>query len=214
MSKSESADPTAISNPTNDGEFSIEMSTPYVVAVKIQGTSPILFHRWSCDDVEAKASAAKGSKAKKEDNIESYVYRNESNQICIPGEYLRGAIIQSAKFRQDPRSPRKSGMDLFKAGVVSLDDLCPITASGKQEPASEWDYLDRRRVMIQRNAVTRIRPAFLAGWSCEVLLQVLTPEYIPVEALAETISQAGRLVGVADFRPTFGRFALTGIRVE
>jgi hypothetical protein len=32
------------------------------------------------------------------------------------------------------------------------------------------------------------------------------PEYVPPQMLHETIEQAGRLIGIADFRPTFGRF--------
>lgn len=54
---------------SNDGESAI--IPPYVAEITIEGASPILFHRWSCDGVEAKAAAPKGSKAKKEDDWES-----------------------------------------------------------------------------------------------------------------------------------------------
>jgi hypothetical protein len=39
------------------------------------------------------------------------------------------------------------------------------------------------------------------------------PEYVSPAALLDTISQAGRLVGVGDFRPTYGRFAVTRFAV-
>lgn len=193
---------SALAETSNDGAFTVEMSTPYIAEVTIQGTSAILFHRWSCEDVEAKGKAAKGSKAKKTDNVEAFVWRNEGGEICLPGEYLRQTMIHAAKYRQDPRSPRKSAMDLFKAGVVSLTELASL---GK----GEWDYLDMRRVTIQRNAITRIRPAFLAGWEATVQLQVLTPEYISPDLLLGVISDGGRLIGVADHRPTYGRFQVT-----
>ena len=45
-----------------------------------------------------------------------------------------------------------------------------------------------------------------AGYQMEIELQVLLPEYIDEAALLETITMAGRLIGVGDFRPTFGRF--------
>lgn len=64
---------------SNDAAQVISFEEPYIVAVEIEGTSPILFHRWSCEDVAAKAEAKKNSKAKKTDNVESYVYRNEKN---------------------------------------------------------------------------------------------------------------------------------------
>lgn len=190
---------TAIGGVSNDASSAVEFGVPYAVEVTITGTAALLFHRWSCDAVEEKAKAAKGSKAKKTDNVESYVYRNDDGEICLPGEYLRQSILMAAKFRQDPRSPRKSAFDLYKAGVVALTDLASLGAK-------DWDYLDRRRVVVQRNAVTRERPAMRAGWSATIQLQVLTPEYIDESALSDVLTNAGRLVGVGDFRPTFGRF--------
>ncbi len=190
---------------TNDAELDVLATAPYVASVTLEGTSPMLFHRWSCEAVEEKAKAAKNSTAKKTDNIESYVYRGEDGIIGLPGMYLRGAIIGAARYRQDPRSPRKSAMDLYKAGVVPLSLLAPITsANGK--PAASWDFLDQQRVTVQRSGVTRVRPAFLPGWRATVDLQVLTPEYISPADLLHVITEAGRLVGVADFRPTYGRF--------
>lgn len=189
-------------NPTNGAIETVEMSQPYTVEVMVQGSADILFHRWNCEAVEAKAKAAKGSKAKKSDDVESYVYRNDDSQLCIPGEYLRQAIVHAAKFRQDPRSPRKSAMDLFKAGIVSLTQLAPL---GKEN----WDYLHQCRVVVQRNGITRSRPAMKAGWECKVQLLVNLPEYIRPQLLHEVLNDAGRLIGLGDFRPSYGRFLVT-----
>lgn len=195
---------------SNSATATIDASRPYAVELTIRGSSDLLFHRWQSDAIEAKAAAAKGSKAKKTDDVESYVWRNQDGVICMPGEYLRGAIAGpqgAAKYRQDPRSPRKSALDLFKSGVVSLTDVAPITkVTG--ETASTWDYLDRRRVTVMRSGVTRERPALLSGWTATLVLQVLLPEYISPEFLHEVLIDAGRLVGVGDFRPTFGRFQI------
>lgn len=117
-----------VSEPTNGGQHDIDLSQPYRVSVVINGHADLLFHRWNSDAVEAKAKAAKGSAAKKTDAIETYVWRNDAGDLCLPGEYLRGSIVAAAKFHQDPRSPRKSAMDLFKAGVVSLTDLASLGA--------------------------------------------------------------------------------------
>jgi len=187
--------------------LSVSAQTPHTAAISVVGVSPFLFHRWSVDDVAAKGKAAKGSKAKKEDNLESYVYRDEDGNLAIPTEYFRMAIIGAAKFRQDPRSPRKSAMDLFKAGIAGLDELCTLGVK-------EWNYEDRRRVMIQRNGITRMRPAMHKGWRVNMVLQVLLPEYIEPDMLNEVIQSAGRLIGVGDFRPTFGRFQVTGFQVS
>lgn len=189
-----------------DEPMAIDRSTPYRVEVTIEGTADLLFHRWNCDAVEVKASAAKGSKQKKSDNIESYVYRDEKGFLAMPGEYLRMSVINAAKFQQDPRSPRKSAMDLFKAALVSLTPLASLGVK-------EWDYEDRRRVVVQRAGITRTRPAMKAGWKVSFIFMVTLPEYVTPQLLNETISTAGRVVGIADFRPTYGRFVVTKFAV-
>lgn len=193
-------------SPTNGGANGIELQLPYRVEVTIEGTAPILFHRWNCESVESKAKAKKGSAEKKTDDIESYVYRNEKNELCIPGEYLRGAIVGAAKYQQDPRSPRKSAMDLFKAGIISLT---PLASLGTKD----WDLLDKRRVVIQRSAITRSRPCMREGWKATFVLQIQLPEYIDQALLNSTIQAAGRLIGLGDFRPSFGRFSIISFDV-
>lgn len=191
----------AIKEPSNGGNEAISYSEPFTVAVTLEGASDLLFHAWNPEAVEEKARSAKNSKAKKTDDVESYVYRNDAGEICIPGEYLRGAIVNAAKFRQDPRSPRKSAMDLFKAAVV-------ITTSLASLGVKEWDYLDKRRVTVQRNGINRVRPAMRTGWKASFEIMVLLPEYVDRVILREVIETAGRLIGVGDFRPTFGRFGI------
>ena len=184
---------------SNGGSEVIGLSQPYATKITIEGTAPMLLHAWNVEAVAEKAAAAKGSKGKKQDNVESYVYRNSDGMICLPGEYLRQSLIHAAKFLQDPRSPRKSAMDLFKAGLVMHTELASL---GK----AEWDRLDQRRVQVQRNGLTRVRPCFEAGWRATFDLEVILPEYISRDLLGAALNNAGRLIGVGDFRPTYGRF--------
>ena len=183
---------------------------PYRVKVTVEGTARLLFHRWNCDAVEEKANAAKGSKTKKSDNLETYVYRNEKGNICLPGEYLRMACVWASKFRQDPRSPRKSAMDLYKAGLICETELAEIKLG--DQTLRDWTNIDRRRACIQRSAITRERPAIETGWRSTFQFLVLTPEYIASQDIHSVLTQAGQLIGVGDFRPTYGRFQV--IRFE
>lgn len=183
----------------NEAASDIEQAIPYRVELTIRGEADLLFHRWNCEAVEAKSKAAKGSAAKKTDNIESYVYRNDDGELCLPGEYLRQAIIAAAKFRQDPRSPRKSTVDLTKAALVSLTPLASLGVSA-------WDYEHRCRVQVQRNGITRVRPALKTGWQATFQFLVNLPEYFPQELFLGMAADAGRLIGVGDFRPSYGRF--------
>lgn len=202
MKKTSNVVALATDQVTNGGEDMLDERLPYVIEVTIQGVSPLLFHRWNVQAVEVKANAAKGSTAKKSDDIESYLYRDEDGNICVPGEYLRQAIISAAKFKQDPRSPRKSAMDLFKAAVISLTPLASLRTS-------KPDFLDKRRVMVQRNGITRTRPAMNTGWTTTIQLMVNLPEYVSPPLLQQVLADAGRLIGIGDFRPTYGRFTVS-----
>lgn len=201
-----SVEATVLRPVSNDGAHDISSEVPYSVKVTVEGTAAILFHRWSVEAVAEKAKAKKGSAAKKSDNVESYVYRCDDGTIGIQTEYLRMAIVGAAKFRQDPRSPRKSAMDLYKASIVPLSD---VVTTGK----STWDFLDQRRVMVQRSGITRSRPALAKGWTACFELLVQVPEYVPQSDLLEVITNAGRLIGLGDFRPTYGRFQVTSFEV-
>lgn len=90
---------TALSNVSNDAKLNVEIQTPYAVDCRIEGTAPLLFHRWSIEAVAEKADAKKGSIAKKTDNIESYLFRDEKGNIAIPSEYFRQSVIHAAKFK-------------------------------------------------------------------------------------------------------------------
>jgi len=212
--KSNGATPVVLEGATNAAASLVQMDEPYNVIVTIEGTSKMLFHAWSCDAIEEQSKAKKGSVQKKTDNLESYVYRvnpeDHSSEIGIPGQYLLAAICNkqtgAAKYLRDPRSSRASAISLYRAGVVCLTEIAPI---GK----TTWDFIDRRRVTVNMAGITRQRPGFNQGWRATFELGVLTPEYISPMDLHSVLSQAGRLVGLADLRPTYGRFAVVGFDV-
>lgn len=188
--------------PTNGGENAVAYEYPFVCSFELQGVVPILFHRWNTESVAGKAAAKKGSAAKKTDDVESYVYRNGEGEICVPGFYVHGAMIQAGRYRQDPRSPRKSAMDLYKAAVSPLTGLATLGAA-------HWDFLDARRVTVQRASITRQRPGFNAGWKASFEFAVNLPEYVAPMDFLDVLTLAGRVTGLGDYRPTYGRFAIT-----
>ena len=198
-------------SPTNDAAEGIAMGIPYVARVTIEGVCPILFHRFSVEEVQRGSSESatpgrKGGRSKKKDNPELYVYRNEKNEICIPGEYLKQSCVNAGKYRQDPRSPRKSAADLYKAIVIPVTELATL---GKDS----WDYLDQRRCVIQRAGICRARPAFQAGWRATLDVMIQIPEYLSPASFQSLLVDAGRLIGVGDFRPTYGRFNMVEFKI-
>lgn len=184
---------------SNGAAHVIGVSAPYHVDVTVEGVADLLFNRWNADEVDRKQASAKGSKERKADNPDLRVWRNDKGELCLPGEYLRMALVKAAKFQKDPSSPRASAQNLYKAGVLVTTALASLGCK-------DWDYEDRRRAVIQRNGINRIRPAMKTGWQAEFQVQVIVPEYIDEGMLRETVDRAGRFCGLGDFRPTFGRF--------
>ncbi len=75
--------------------------------------------------------------------------------------------------------------------------------------SEKWDYEHKCRVQVQRNGITRIRPAMKSGWVATFTFMVNLPEYVSPQMLQSLLTDAGRLIGLADFRPTYGRFQVT-----
>ena len=186
---------------SNGAKDTIEMTRPFKVSITVQGVAPILLHGWNIEAVEAKGTAAKGSKAKKTDDLESYVYRCPNGNIGLMGDSLRAAMAEAGRYKQDPRSPRKSAKDLVKAALIPLN---PYADTGLKE----WDYVARHRVVVQRNAITRSRPALNIGWTADFEMLVNLPQYLTVPFMQDLLRDAGVLCGLGDYRPTYGRFSV------
>ena len=208
MSKSNGVATITELEPVGNGAADeITATQPYRVVIKVQGLADILLHGWNIEAVAEKGAAAKGSKSKKTDNLESYVHRDEKGLLCLPGDCLRAAMADAARYEQDPRSPRKSARDLVKAGLIPLTPLAPFGIKA-------WDYVAMHRVVVQRSAITRSRPALRAGWTCTFDMMVNSPEYLTVPFLQKLAASAGRLQGLGDYRPTYGRFSIIGFEVR
>lgn len=211
--KAKSNGATAVSAPTAGADFFVEATEPYRVHVTIKGAAPILFHAWNCESVAEKAAAAKGSKAKKTDDIESYYYRDSEGFVAIPGMNFVSALVIAGRFKQDPRYKRANATKLVRAGVTPIE-LMPRVRSAKGKAVKEADFLWKGRMVVQKAAITRVMPAMLEGWECDFSLQVLLPEYIAPEFLYDLIRSAGQFCGLCDLRPTYGRFNITKFEVQ
>ncbi len=183
---------------SNDGEPTILTTAPHRVSFTLRGTADLLFHRYSCDDVAAKSAAKRGSAAKKTDNLEAYIWRDDDGMVCLPGTYVHRAMVEAGRFIQDPRSARKTAMDLFKAAFFPATPLAPL--------GEHWQFEDKRRMVVSRQGITRTSPGFKAGWEASFDFEILLPEYVSDDMFLESLSLAGRVIGLAQYRPTYGRF--------
>jgi hypothetical protein len=190
---------------TANGHASALGEQEYGVEVEIIGTSPLLMHRYDTESVKRKGSAAKNSKEKKSDDIESYLYRDGKN-IGIPGRNFLSCLREAARSIPDPRSPRKSARDLVATGLRVEPFLGSLGRT-------TYEYIDEQRVVIQRSAVSRSRPAFKEGWKVQFTILVLAPEYIDEAWLQALVTRAGRFQGLLDARNIgYGLFRIASFK--
>lgn len=181
---------------------------PYTATIRVKGTSKMLLHCWSVKSTE-EPLPPKGGKTKKTDDVESYVLRDAKKNIVMPTVNFCAAIRMAGKSYSDPASPRKSLHDRLKAIIIPVEENGIINGGTK-----DWDFIDARRVVIQRAGITRHRPAFFEGWEIVFKISVIAPEYLQPDLLYQLVADAGKFQGLGDFRPTFGRFVITSFDTD
>ena len=118
---------------------------------------------------------------------------------------------------------QKNGM-LWKTGCLIEEDYFPLSYTGKKIRVDEVDevpnpMLDKffnkdnyfqAMVKVGTSSILRTRPLF-SGWSCEVTV-LFDNSVMNKESLIQAAKDAGRLVGLCDWRPEkggqFGRFGV------
>lgn len=193
-------------NVSNGAADLVALAQPYTVDVTVEGTGKMLMHCWNIEAISEKAAAKKNSATKKTDNLESYVLRDEKGRIVVPTLNFCASIRTAGKSFADPTSPRKSMHDRLKAIIIPENEFGLINGGTK-----DWDFVDRRRVVIQRAGITRERPGFYEGWKITFRITVLEPEFLPLPRLIEIMDNAGKFQGLGDFRPTFGRYRIASV---
>lgn len=169
----------------------------YTVQVKIVGTAPLLQHRYRFkDELEEKAVKKSGARDYSEEWRAS-LYVDESGGIYEPASHIEGAIVRAAVNFQIAGRSKKTYRELVKSAVFVSPDAIPL---GKKEP----DFIHKARVIVNRSAVERLRPAFRV-WELSFSIQVLDDQ-LGKEVLQQILQHAGQYQGIGDYRPRYGRF--------
>jgi hypothetical protein len=106
------------------------------------------------------------------------------------------------------------GKNVERAVIPIGEDVVPIKHSGPSDPDKMWaaNCYDMRSVSVGRSRVPRCRPVFL-DWSM-VIEFVLDTEVMDLSAFAMAATNAGRMIGIGDYRPRYGRYAVEIEEVE
>jgi hypothetical protein len=170
--------------------------------VILQGKTPILLHSPSA--MNGNRNGAKRGEThiptpQEEAKASLYVMPDQSS-IAFPSlNILRAAITASTAWKISKKS-----IVPFMAGSVSVDEeLVPFHTLNFE--------IDTRRAVVQKAGILRSRAKLPAGWKLKFNLCV--DDDAPAELcklLPDIFAEAGRRVGIGDFRPErkgpFGKF--------
>jgi hypothetical protein len=169
------------------------------VNVTIEGLTPLIVNKFH---EEAATEATSGVHSRKEklspeDDARSRLYI-KNDVTVLPSENIRQSIIEAAKRH---KIGRRSAVTDVAASIYVLPFELVISGA--------W-HVDTRAVVIPATGgrILRHRPMF-EEWSIDFALQVDT-DLIDLKLIEVIVSDAGKLVGLGDFRPArkgpYGRF--------
>ena len=191
------------------------MSNLPEIKIHMQGVSPLLCHNGQTADPRntyAKAMKAVSSKRKKTDadfdelaRLEwlAGIYRS-ADDLVIPDYVIESAMIAGAK--KSKRGPQaKCGLFFTEHALLEFDGkpdaINDDTLAGMFE-SGQFTHTIGVRVGMAK--VMRTRPIF-RNWSCIAIAQY-DPDVLNLRDIEEIAADAGKLVGIGDWRPKHGRF--------
>jgi hypothetical protein len=182
-----------------------------LLTLRITGTSPLMMHSDRLANPllpESKAHRELTSKRKKTDDDHLAIARSEfiagayfDDRVgfFIPGQNFDATFWSGAKLQ-------KMGVH-WKRGAMVMTDRVKLEFSGPNTPAKLWEdtrFVDCRGVKVGQAKIMRYRPIFL-DWAA-TLEVVVNPDVLDVAEAKKAIEDSGKLIGVCEYRPRFGRF--------
>lgn len=174
-----------------------------IYEIKVEGIVPLLQHRFSTiSEEEPKANKRGAGKYVPLEEAERALYKDEKG-VYEPAEHLEACFVKEAANYKIPGQGKKTFKDAFKAGIIVEPRHIPIIPG-------KW-IVDNQAVVINRARIMRSRPRF-DKWSLVFKIQV-TDERITEAILKEVVGNAGKFVGVGDYRPKYGRFQVVSFKL-
>lgn len=179
--------------------------------IRITGTSPLMMHSDKLANPllpETKAHKELTSKRKKTDEDHLAIaqsefiagaYWHEKTGFYIPGQNFDATFWAGAKLQ-------KMGVH-WKRGALVVTDRAKLLFDGPGTPEKLWKdtrFVDCRGVKVGQAKLMRYRPIFL-DWAADVEVAVNT-DVIDIAEVKKAIEDSGKLIGVCEYRPRFGRF--------
>lgn len=178
----------------------------------LKGTEPLLMHNVRLadplDDITKMIKKVSGKRKKTEDDHHEMARLEHMGSLYIDPEL--GPYIPGLNFERmlvDAGKKLKLGTTVRSALMIPTN-VHPLVYQGPRTVEGLWadkNYVHRASVKVTTSRVERTRPIF-RQWEVSVDGEVDTEQLNPGE-LHQIVDIAGRLIGLGEWRPRFGRFA-------
>lgn len=186
-----------------------------LISITIEGTSPLLMNRFTDAAAIAATSGIRGSGPRSDeprDDAESRLYTNEEGVIIIPGPNLLRCITEGGKFHKAGKSKVTTLKSSLIPGSTIFNEIYVVL-----EHEQPWK-VDTRPIRIPTTGgrILRHRPCF-DDWRLTFSVELDT-DTIPVKLFRMIVDDAGKKIGLGDFRPDckgpYGRFVVVNWKIE
>lgn len=196
----------------------------YKVDVTIEGTTGLLQHGFTQNHLATMMEGSRKQTGSPDYSLEwlTTMYVDRNGTLVQPANHIEGAMIRAAASFKVKGRQGKTWKDPIKAYCYVTPDEVPHIRDGQYVPAPGPELLDNptphlcvsvMRVVVQRSAVARSRLLIAPGWQLAFVLEVHDEQVRP-DVAQEILAEAGRAVGIGDYRPRYGRFAVTRFDVQ
>lgn len=180
------------------------------VIIEVTGVAPLLMHNVvGADPLHPLAREGKKISNKRKKTEDDYaemsridwhcgIYHDETIGPYLPAENMAKAIVEGGRITKQGKSVER--------GLLLLDDS-PLLYRGPRDLPSLWadaSYRNSTIVKVNMSRVVRCRPIF-REWQASFEAD-LDSTVLDLDGLQEIVATAGRMVGLCDRRPRFGRF--------
>jgi len=169
--------------------------------VRIKGTRPLLMH--APTGLGDNPQRRRGEHPAPEVEAEAALYKDPQGNIVIPAVNVK-AMLSVAGRNYKISGRRTTFGAAIKAGIDIEPFYIPLKHNG-------WK-VDIRPVVVQRNRILRARPRF-DEWELEFYIINKDPQILLRDTMKRIVEDAGKWIGLCDYRPEFGLFNVEEFRV-
>lgn len=149
------------------------------------------------------------------------MYVTPEGYLYQPATHVEGALQRAATTFKMKGKGGKTWKETVKAYAYVQPEMIvhrrnqeAVRAPGAEllEQPTESLVVTIMRVKVKQAAVARSRLQIAAGWELAFRLEVIDDQLAP-ETLKVILEEAGRAVGIGDFRPRYGRVVVEAFAV-